>query len=44
MRTSDYEFPWEWTNDYIREKIRKNEVLKKRRDRIQKSRLRHLKL
>lgn len=42
MTTTDYEFPWEWTHEYLEERIRKNAVIEKRRKKVQKSRVRSL--
>ena len=40
MATTDYEPPWEWSNKYREEQIRKNSVIEKRRKRVQKTRVR----
>jgi len=42
MATTDYEFPWEWTNEYLEERVRKNSVIEKRRKKVQKARVRYL--
>ena len=41
MATTDYEPPWEWSNNYLEEKIRKNLVIEKRRKKVQKTRVRY---
>lgn len=40
MNHTDYDIPWNQNSDYIRELIRKNEVVKKRREKIKKLRVR----
>ena len=35
----DYEIPWQWYNNQIKEKIRKNKVVTKIRNDLQKRRL-----
>ena len=40
MATTDYEPPWEWSNNYREEQIRKNSIIEKRRKRVQKTRVR----
>ena len=44
MNSTDYDIPWNRNSDYIRELIRKNEVVKKRRNKIKKSKMQYLKL
>ena len=42
MATTDYEFPWEWAHEYLKDRIRKNSVIEKRREKVQKARVRYL--
>ena len=42
MATTDYEPPWEWSNKYREERVRKNSVIEKRRKEVQKTRVRSL--
>ena len=35
-RTTDYEFPWEWAHEYLKDRIRKNSVIEKRRKKSSK--------
>ncbi|MBA7619005.1 hypothetical protein ES703_26337 [subsurface metagenome] len=42
MATTDYEFPGEWRNEYLKDRIRKNFVIEKRRKKVQKTRVRYL--
>ncbi|MFX1344131.1 MAG: hypothetical protein ACFFBC_00190 [Promethearchaeota archaeon] len=42
MATTDYEPPWEWTQAYLKDRIRKNTVIEKRRKKVQKARIRHV--
>ena len=41
--TSEHETPFNWREDYLRKLIEKNAVVKKRRDKIQKSKMRYTK-
>lgn len=44
MLTPELEFPWEWTNDYFREMRRKDAVVRKRSDKVKKSRMWYVRL
>lgn len=36
IKTSEYQIPWEWSHECLKEDIRKNMVVRKRRKKIQK--------